>query len=198
MATRPTMRLERRALVLALVLLAHLGLLGLLARAWRAPPVPPRDEGRVTRLVLLRLPSPKPAATPTPPAPRSERMRPATPMPRPADAPAPARVIVPETAPAPVAAAPAERPASTPIEPLLGSEATRRALREAARGPLLSERADQASQTPDRGDAPARLGQSIQKAGHGDCGKGEFAGGGMGLLSLPFYVLAEARGKCRR
>ena len=41
-------------------------------------------------------------------------------------------------------------------------------------------------------------GQEIQKAGNGDCLKGEFAGGGAGLLSLPFWLLAEARGKCAR
>jgi hypothetical protein len=97
--------------------------------------------------------------------------------------------------------------AKTPAEPtgetaapalLINSEATRRAMRQATRAPLLSERAAQAM-----GDGPpleqsVRLGQEIKKAGNGDCLKGEFAGGGAGLLSLPFWLLAEARGKCAR
>jgi hypothetical protein len=31
-----------------------------------------------------------------------------------------------------------------------------------------------------------------------DCSKGQFALAGMGLLSLPFLVLAEVRGRCAR
>ncbi|MDC8770666.1 hypothetical protein [Roseateles albus] len=93
-------------------------------------------------------------------------------------------------------AAPSSDKAAPPL--LINSDATRRAIRQATRAPLLSERAAQAM-----GDGPpleqsARLGQEIQKAGNGDCLKGEFAGGGAGILSLPFWLLAEARGKCAR
>ena len=71
-------------------------------------------------------------------------------------------------------------------------------MREAGRSPLLAERAASAM-----GDgAPLRpeekLGQQIKSAATTDCLKGEFAGAGAGLLSLPFWALAELRGKCRR
>lgn len=38
----------------------------------------------------------------------------------------------------------------------------------------------------------------MKGSAHGDCLKSEFLGGGMGLLSAPFWLLAEARGKCSR
>jgi hypothetical protein len=82
--------------------------------------------------------------------------------------------------------------------PLLHSDATRRAIREAARQPLLSERAASASQDPGRENAQSRLGREIQQAGTTDCLKGDFLGGGGGLMSLPLWVVAEARGKCKR
>ncbi|MBI3349445.1 MAG: hypothetical protein HY020_19820 [Burkholderiales bacterium] len=81
---------------------------------------------------------------------------------------------------------------------MLHSDATRRAIREATRQPLLSERAASASQDPGRENTQARLGREIQQAGTTDCLKGDFLGGGAGLLSLPFWVVAEARGKCKR
>ncbi len=40
------------------------------------------------------------------------------------------------------------------------------------------------------------LARGIDAAHKGDCGKGDYAGGGMGLLSLPFLVAAEALGHC--
>ncbi|MDH0865303.1 hypothetical protein [Mitsuaria sp. GD03876] len=82
---------------------------------------------------------------------------------------------------------------------LLYGAATKRAVRQATQGqPLLAERADQASQAPEKVEASAKLGKEIMKGATGDCLKGEYAGGGMGLLSAPFWLLAEARGKCRR
>jgi hypothetical protein len=93
----------------------------------------------------------------------------------------------------------ASAPVSAPARPsLLDSEATRRAVRMATREPLLSERAATASQDPGRLSAQQRMGQEIAQAATGDCLKGEYAGGGMGLLSLPFWLAAEVRGKCRR
>ena len=74
-------------------------------------------------------------------------------------------------------------------------DATRRAIREAARQPLLSERAAQATGQPFRRGAE-RLADAASGAGKGDCLKGEYAGGGMGLLSLPFLAVAAARGDC--
>jgi hypothetical protein len=101
---------------------------------------------------------------------------------------------------APSAAQAASAPElAPPAQPsLLDSEATRRAVRMATREPLLSERAAMASDDPGRINAQQRLSQQIAQAADGDCLKGEFAGSGMGLLSLPFWLAAEARGKCRR
>lgn len=127
----------------------------------------------------------------------------------PTDQPAPSQT---EPAPAPArwqAQAAAAEPSASTVAPaasspvtsarqLLDSAATRQALRAATRAPLLSERADAAAQAPERPQASARLGLQIQRAGHGDCLKGEFAGAGAGLLSLPFWALAEATGKCRK
>ena len=42
------------------------------------------------------------------------------------------------------------------------------------------------------------MGQEIARGARGDCLKGEYAGSGMGLLSLPFWLIAELREKCRR
>lgn len=81
---------------------------------------------------------------------------------------------------------------------LLNSEATRRAIQQATRAPLLAERAASASQDPGRETTQQRLSREMARAGHGDCLKGEFAGAGMGLLSLPFLLAAEAGGKCRK
>ena len=47
--------------------------------------------------------------------------------------------------------------------------------------------------TPD-----ARLGAEVQQGAKGDCLKGEYLGGGMGLLSLPFLAAAALREQCRR
>lgn len=108
--------------------------------------------------------------------------------------PATASTTPPDTDTPAVAAA----PAASGAQRLLDSEATRRAIRQAATAPLLAERADQSSQAPERLGPSGKLGQEIKKAGNGDCLKGEFAGAGMGLLSAPFWLLAEARGKCAK
>lgn len=145
---------------------------------------------------------------------RTARQRPtATDTPRataPIDAaPLPAPVMPSDAAPlaatasASAAAAPPPAASSAASGPsgreLMDGAATRLAVRQSTRGaPLLSERADQASQAPERLDASARLGREIKDAGAGDCLKGEYAGGGMGLLSAPFLLLAQARGKCAK
>ncbi|MDN3920744.1 hypothetical protein [Roseateles violae] len=182
-----------RALLFLLLALLHLGL------GWallgRARPAAPQPMARGAELRLIAQPALRPALSSTAPA-------------RPAPGPTPVRRL--DRAPPPTAPVTneAEAPAPQAItlpppapprgESLLNSEATRRALREAARAPLLSERAASAM-----GDgAPLRpeekLGRQVQQAATTDCLKGEFAGAGMGLLSLPFWALAEARGKCRR
>jgi hypothetical protein len=92
---------------------------------------------------------------------------------------------------------PAELPASAPREALLSTEATRLAIRQATRQPLLSERVAQATGIQATTSAE-RLAAAAGGAAKGDCLKGEFAGGGMGLLSLPFLAVAAATGQCAK
>ena len=82
-------------------------------------------------------------------------------------------------------------------EPLLQTEATRRALHDFARQPLLSERAASAIEQTSATRSQA-LARQVGDTLHGDCSKGEFAGGGMGLLSVPFLLAAKVSGRCAR
>ena len=113
-------------------------------------------------------------------------------------APAPAAITTPEpqaiTAAAPEPAASQLLAEAAPS--LMDGEATRRAIRAAAREPGLAAQAGRqgpALQTPDE-----RLGSEVQRSAKGDCLKGEYVGGGMGLLSLPFLAAAALRDQCRR
>jgi hypothetical protein len=183
-------------LALALVLALHAALVLLL---WRERPVPrggPPAPSRPPVLWVREVPAMAPqtsarvAREPLPPAPRKPRRTPAAPDAATSPAPALASITAP---PMPAASA-----ASAAEPSLLDTDATRRAIREAARMPSTRERAAAASEeraalTPDQ-----RLGRGIEQAAVGDCLKGEYAGGGMGLLSLPFWLVAEARGKCRK
>jgi hypothetical protein len=81
---------------------------------------------------------------------------------------------------------------------LLDTEASRRAIREAARQRPIGELGAQATGEPSAPGAQERLAQDIARGARGDCLKGEYAGSGMGLLSLPFWLMAELRDKCRR
>ncbi len=186
----PPITASRRTLLLALLALAHLGLWIWIDGRMQPGKHPATDPRRSDlQLIELRLPPPRKIAP-------SAVLRVASTL---AAQPILILPVLPETrpltvepqvvTPAPVAAAQGS---------LLDSEATRQAIRQAARAPLLSERAASAM-----GDgAPLRpedkLGGQIMQSASGDCLKGEFAGAGMGLLSLPFWALAEARGKCRR
>jgi hypothetical protein len=189
------MRLERRHALWLLIVAAHASLLFLAPQ--QRPPERRPGASSVVRLILPPPPRtrpPHPSAAEQPAAPVARRQRSGEPV-----LPASPTVSIPTT-PAPVEApvAEARAPSDTTPGPLLQSEATQRAIREAARQPLLSERAAFASQDPGRENAQARLGREIQQAGTTDCLKGDFAGAGMGLLSLPFWLAAEARGKCKR
>lgn len=92
----------------------------------------------------------------------------------------------------------AEPAASAPDISLLDSEATRRAIRASARATSLTAEVARVGGEPARATAQERLGKEVKDAGRGDCAKGEYAGAGMGLLSLPFLVAAAARGECAR
>jgi hypothetical protein len=93
---------------------------------------------------------------------------------------------------------PPQAPAASAVPGrLLDSAASRQAIRDAARGPLLAERAAAATGI-EPVSAAEKLSQGAAAAGLGDCMKGDYAGGGMGLLSLPFLALAAASGRCAK
>jgi hypothetical protein len=160
--------------------------------AWRAAVAPSAGLKNATAMLLQatepvaeqRPPPPRPSAA----APARERRPTATVAPR-ITPPAPARL--------PAETAAAIRPDDAASEPLLDSAATRNAIRASVRQPGLAARARD-EQGADPLSTSARLGNNIEQAAHGDCGKGEYVGGGMGLLSLPFWAAAELRGKCAR
>lgn len=148
------------------------------------PAAPPR----------ARTPQPGPAEPPP--------MRGAAPPTSPANA-GQAAAAVPQAAALPEIAAVATPPAPPASAPppsagsLLDSEATRQAIRQIARQPLLSERAAAATGEPFR-TVDGRLAEAAAQAGKGDCMKGEYFGGGAGLLSLPFLAAAVVRGQCAK
>lgn len=189
----------RLAVALA-VLAAHLALLSWWLQADRraraAPLAPPRVAVR-----LIALPASPPAAPRE--APRVESaVREAAPRRRMPAAPArPDEPPVAAPSPLAITAAPApeprdSEPVAEPRPSLMDGEATRRAIRAAAREPGLAAQAGRqgpALQTPDE-----RLGERVQRSAKGDCLKGEYFGGGAGLLSLPFLAAAALRDQCRR
>lgn len=188
-------------LVLAAVVALHLALLVLLQGALRSPPVRPLIEPASAVLVRMLPPAPVERVAPPEPAPEPAR-RPARRAPPPA-ATAPVQATLPASAPE-VATAPsgtasaATAAASAPAGDLLDTAATRRAIREAARQHSTGEMGAQATDASAPLSAQERMGQEIARGARGDCLKGEFAGSGMGLLSLPFWLIAEMRDKCRR
>jgi hypothetical protein len=171
------------------------------------PPVhaaPPRALPPASGRAGLHAPAPAPARANAParaPAPPREDAAQAIALPPPPQA------------VAPVAAASAP-PADLRF---LDNAATRRAIRAVARGEdaTVAERgnaltheepgselvAADGSHAGMQRNLPApppavALAQGIDAAHKGDCGKGEYLGGGMGLLSAPFLLAAEALGKC--
>jgi len=151
----------------------------------RAPKVGSEPPPLQVRLLELLPPAHDAAATPSPrqrpresavARPRASAVRSAVEAPL-----APIDVV----GDAPTAAA------GTASIPLLETDATRRAIREAARRRPIGELARAQG-------AQERLGHAITQSARGDCLQGEYAGGGMGLLSLPFWIAAELRDKCRR
>src|SRR5256885_8726404 len=73
---------------------------------------------------------------------------------------------------------------------LLDSAAGREAVQSAARQGLVRP------QIPAQREDP--LASGMRQAAQGDCMKGEFKGGGMGLLSLPMLAAAALKGECSR
>jgi len=156
-------RSSARSVGLGAAIALHALLLMFVGAALRERPRALKENGATVQVRLLPLPSP---ARPVPKRTAVTAIEPPLPQ-EPGSA-------------APVATAPTEAP-------LLETEATQRAIAEAARRPSHTA-----------SSAQERLGRDIARAAHGDCLKGEYAGGGMGLLSLPFWIAAELRDKCRR
>ena len=155
----------------------------------------PEPQARRLQVRLIAEPPSKPAT------PRLSRRSPPA-LVEPTSAAIPIQAIVPPPlpeplAPAAVATAPT-RPASAASAPWTDEEQLRRIVQMHAKQVPITEQAALASQAPKKLSSTERLGRQIQSAADGDCLKGEFAGAGMGLLSLPFWAIAEARGKCRR
>jgi hypothetical protein len=138
-----------------------------------------------------------PARTPVRPRAPAATAAPPTNAPVPGE---PQAITLPQAPPASAALASAT-PASAPPAPIgsiLDTEATRAAIRAAARGPLLSERVAAATGIALTAGANERLSNDVDAAHHGDCMHGDFAGSGGVLLSLPFLALAEVTGKCAK
>ncbi len=162
------------------------------------------SASRPVKRIVMKLVQVAPKAKTEPPAPHKETVAhaPAAAQPRASTIRAPRAVrsnaiAAPEE---PVAAA--EPPQPTPPAPppplILHSESTRRALRDIGRERSFADRAGQDINGNSRSAFDSRLSSGVASAAHGDCRKGEFKGGGMGLLSLPALALAAANGECAR
>lgn len=189
---------RRRAVVWLLVALLHAA--WLLHWARQAPPgSDARAPARVAVRLLARAVPPSPAPPPAPaPAPRAQASRAPAGPPRATRVPRVAPAAIP--LPGPADDSPRTEAAATPAsgaEPTLhlDPEATARAIREVARQPGLAARAGRVG-SPERGPEQ-RLGEGIAQGARGDCLKGEYAGAGMGVLSLPFLAAAALRDRCR-
>jgi hypothetical protein len=187
--------------VLALVLAAHVLLVWLLSQViapYRPAAAPPR---RVELRLIAPITLPADADAPRPPdriATRNATVRAIT---RPRTVPRDERAAGNETTGAVIRAeATAPSPPSPSSSPpsLIDAQATRRAIRASARMPSLVGEAARVTEEPRRTSAQEQLGNAVRDAGKGDCDKGEFAGAGMGLLSLPFLAAAAVRGDCAR
>jgi hypothetical protein len=185
----------------ALVLLVHALLWLLFDTSQRVAASRPSTE-----LIRLRLiaeparPQARPQARTDPGPPAQARLRMQVPSSAPSPVPSVAAPVPPgEPLAAAAATAASAAPqvdtaaaqAPAPRATLLDNEATRRAVLQAARDAPLTAAAPAET-------ASQRLGRKLSENADGDCLKGEYAGAGMGLLSAPFWLLAEARGKCRR
>ena len=194
---------------IAAALALHLALLAALLATVDRVRLPRHAAERATTLVTVTLhrapPPPPPHALPPPrpatPAVGHARPRAARTAPAPACTPARddagAAVTLPRSPAEAQAAVGAAPPASAPQADLsfLDGAATRAAIRDAARGrATLAGRAN--AITGDQTTAGERLARNVDAAHKGDCMKGEYLGGGMGLLSAPFLLAAEALGKC--
>jgi hypothetical protein len=91
-----------------------------------------------------------------------------------------------------VAASAASAASAPPTERLLDTEATRIAIRQSARQPLLHERTAQAMDDG-IGRTDTGLATGVASAGKPDCAKMQAPGG---ILGLPIVAAMVASGKC--
>lgn len=196
-------------------LLLSLLLHGVLLWQGLAPDIarPGTGQAEAHRLQVVWVETPTSTPTPAPsPAPAAARPAPApASVPKPARRPDTAAVAPPSrqgagaakaTEQAATTAAPqAPVPADTEAAPdtarsaramgrLLDSAAGREAVQSAARQGLVRPQIHAQREDP--------LASGMREAAQGDCMKGEFKGGGMGLLSLPMLAAAALKGECSR
>lgn len=162
---------------------------------WVQPTAPPAKQPPLQADAVTR---PRPGEAHT--------RRPASPaLPVPAPLPPGESTWATEAAPAPVAAAtPASAASATPEGRLLDSAATRAAIRQIGRQPLLQERAAAATQIPiERTDTA--LARGVAESSVPDCMKDPAAASGQigpialgGILGLPFLAARVATGKCAK
>lgn len=185
---------------------------------WRglAPDIarPGTGQAEAHRLQVVWVETPTSTPTPAPapsPAPAAARPGPApAPRHKPARRPHTAAVAPPSrqsagatkaTEQAATAAAQAPVLADTEAVPdtarsaramgrLLDSAAGREAVQSAARQGLVRPQIHAQREDP--------LASGMREAAQGDCMRGEFKGGGMGLLSLPMLAAAALKGECSR
>lgn len=203
-SSRTPLEPDRRratALWLAVALSHGLLLLAWMATAPRLRVTWPTERALLWVQSLSESHADEPAAAPTRPPPRMARPAPAhraAALPAPAralPAPQPQAITLPAADAAPVAAATVQAPAPPASGPLLNNAATRAAIRQAGAQPLLAERAAAATGIP-LVRVHEALHDDIKRAGKGDCLKGDYPGGGAGLLSLPALAMAAATGEC--
>ncbi|WP_202759562.1 hypothetical protein [Delftia acidovorans] len=176
---------------------------------------PGTGQAEAHRLQVVWVEAPTPAPSPAPavarPGPAPAPNPSPRPRPKPTRRPDTAAVAPPSrqgagtakaTEQAATAAAPqAPVPADTAAVPdtarsaramgrLLDSAAGREAVQSAARQGLVRPQIHAQREDP--------LASGMREAAQGDCMKGEFKGGGMGLLSLPMLAAAALKGECSR
>ncbi len=174
---------------------------------------PGTGQAEAHRLQVVWVETPTSTPTPAPsPAPAAARPAPApASVPKPARRPDTAAVAPPSrqgagaaeameqaaTAAAPQAPVPADTEAAPDtarsaraMGRLLDSAAGREAVQSAARQGLVRPQIHAQREDP--------LASGMREAAQGDCMKGEFKGGGMGLLSLPMLAAAALKGECSR